>query len=246
MPSEFDPHSLAARITSLYRDELAERPTGYLEEHAQPKAVRRHVDVFSWYAGSLPESGAVLDWGCNHGPDLCLLREAFGDRFELHGCDFAAPDTYPAFRAHARAEYRQLADPVALPYPSNHFAAVVASGALEHAAMDYESLKELNRVLRPGGLLVVSYLPNRWSFAEWRRRASGGGHLKLYDKRQLRELLLRAGFWTPRVGDHASLPDRFARGGVGAFARRQLRRLASIVPQGHSVLCCLATKRVGF
>src|SRR4051812_37448356 len=87
--------SLLAR---LYAEQLALTPeVAYLRSHARPKVIAGQVAVFDWYRRLLPASGRVLDWGCNHAPDSCLVREWAGDRFELHGCDFQEPNGYAAF-----------------------------------------------------------------------------------------------------------------------------------------------------
>src|SRR5206468_37127 len=90
-------------------------------------------------------------------------------------------------RRRLRADTRsaRLTDPVRLPYPDGTFDAVVGSGVLEHTAMDGESLKELYRVLRTGGLLVVTFLPYAYSWDEWYRRnvAKAGYHRRLYTRR---------------------------------------------------------------
>jgi ubiquinone/menaquinone biosynthesis C-methylase UbiE len=52
-----------------------------------------------------------------------------------------------------------LSEIVKLPYPDDSFDAVLASGVLEHVPLDYESLKELHRVLRVRGRMIVTYLP---------------------------------------------------------------------------------------
>jgi hypothetical protein len=80
--------------------------------------------------------------------------------------------------------------------------AVIASGVLEHVPMDYESLKELYRVMKPGARLIVTYLPNRASVEEWRLRHRNGrrGHRRLYSRSQIRRLLLHCGFWPLTAG----------------------------------------------
>ncbi len=83
----------------------AQNPTGenlYLREHSQPNILASHVHAFCWYACHLPERGTVLDWGCNHGPDSCLLRTTFGDNLELRACDVGEPARFSAFFAHTR------------------------------------------------------------------------------------------------------------------------------------------------
>ena len=145
----------------------------------------------------LPQSGAVLDWGCQHGPDSCLLRSAFGDRFALFACDFVPADRYPSFYACADSSYTQLTETAALPYNAGTFDAVIGSGVLEHVAMDYESLREVHRILKPGGVFVITYLPNWLSANEWWRRVvrQRDFHRRLYGVLETRQLLKRAGFY---------------------------------------------------
>jgi SAM-dependent methyltransferase len=241
-------------LADLYRQELADEPTAYLLEHSRPPVILHQVNVFAWYSEHLPPAGRVLDWGCNHGPDLCLLRSAFGDRYELHGADFAPADAYPAFRRYAGAVYQHLTDPLQLPFPPNHFDAVIASGVLEHVAMESESLKQLHRILRPGGLLVISYLPYRWSVSEAYRRwvLKKDFHRKRFDLGQLNRLLMSCGFLPDEIRTQGFVPHLFSIWHEKRGVEATLRRAASVVRQAitpafqHSVVCALARKRVAF
>lgn len=188
--------TLTSLLRGLYRDQLAFEPgNAYLQTHAKDRVVESQVRTFEWYAPYLPPGGTILDWGCNHMPDSCLIRESFGERFDLHACDFPEPGRFRAFADFCRADYRRIVGPVALPYDDGAFDAVIASGVLELTAQDYESLRELYRVLKPGGIVAVSYLPNRFSVGEWRLRRTRkpGFHVRRYGFGEATTLLLRAG-----------------------------------------------------
>ena len=62
------------------------------------------------------------------------------------------PDLYEAFFEYSGLRYRRLEHSNLLPYEDSTFDMVIASGVLEHVPMDYESLKELYRVLKLGRL----------------------------------------------------------------------------------------------
>lgn len=181
-------------LLGLYEKQLREDDHPYLAEHARPACVKSHVRVFEWYSRYL-RPGRVLDWGCHHGPDSCLLRARFGEGMELHGCDFHGTERFGVFRGYSGVDYRQLRDPFGLPYQEEYFDAIVASGMLEHAAMDNECLKEAYRVLKPGGRLVITYLPNAWSIQEWLLRVRGAdAHLRRYTRHGFTRQLLHHGF----------------------------------------------------
>jgi SAM-dependent methyltransferase len=203
-PAEPSPAELEALLANLYRRQRAKSSDnhGYLAEHARPACIANQVRTFRLYRPYLPERGMVLDWGCCHAPDSCLLRACHGDRLDLYGCDFAPPRTFRVFHRFAQLKYAALADNVSLPFVSGMFDAVIGSGVLEHTAMDRESLKELYRVLRPDGTLVVTYLPNRLSVHEWVRRVvrRRDFHRRLYGLAEARKMLLSAGFYPLEAG----------------------------------------------
>jgi SAM-dependent methyltransferase len=200
-------------LARLYDEYLAsDGADGYMQAHADPAVVYHHVNVFGWYAAHIARGSCVLDWGCNHGPDSCLLRHRFGDELDLHACDFAPADAFGPFRDYARPKYTRLTDPIKLPYADGSFDAVVASGTLEHVAMDGESLKELYRVLRPDGILVVTYLPYEYSWSEWRLRSRNapGHHRRRYTFGGLDRLLITHGFLPEQMDFQGLLPNRIA------------------------------------
>jgi SAM-dependent methyltransferase len=59
----------------------------------------------------------------------------------------------------------------ALPFANGSFDAVAATGVLEYAESAPDAVNELARVLRPGGLAVLS-IPNRYSWHGFSRRVS--------------------------------------------------------------------------
>ncbi len=60
-----------------------------------------------------------------------------------------------AERENIAAEF-EVADAQRLPYPSSYFDKVVCSSSLEHFSEDIVALKEVNRVLKPNGILVLT------------------------------------------------------------------------------------------
>lgn len=194
---------LEKMLADLYQQQLAAYPdNAYLLEHAQPDHIRNQVMTFAWYFPYIWGKATILDWGCRHAPDSCLIRECFRDHVELHGYDLCAPNEFAVFHNRAGLLFTPLEHPVIMPYGDATFEAVIASGVLEHVAMDYESLKELFRILKPDGMLIVSSLPNRWSWEEWVRRVvhRRGYHQRRYGMGELRFMLQRTGFVPLEIG----------------------------------------------
>lgn len=201
-----DQARLTTAVVRLMERSLEDDPSNpYIVHHSQPACVAGHVKTFCRYAPFLPDRGDVLDWGCHHAPDSCLLRTAYPNRFRLHGCDHVEPQRFARFHEYAALDYRQLSETVATPYAPDSFEAVIGSGVLEHVAMDYESLKELHRILKPGGVLIITYLPNWLSWREWVHRVirKRGFHQRRYGLAEAQTLLKRAGF-LPELAEHAN------------------------------------------
>jgi SAM-dependent methyltransferase len=234
--------ALGSLLAGLYRRQLEQLPgDDYLRAHSESAFLRGTLAVYRFYERWLPSQGRILDWGCRHAPDSCLIRARFGDGVTLDGCDVLNPSPYPVFLEYAGLRYQALSDAVRLPYGDGSFDSVIAAGVLEHVPMDYESLKELYRVLKPGGRLIVTYLPNALSVEEWRlRRRHAGFHRRLYTPSQLRSLLTHCGFWPPLIACQTQLDalpvERPALGLLRPVARAaQLHRLTSC-------LCAVAEK----
>jgi SAM-dependent methyltransferase len=86
-----------------------------------------------------------------------------------------------------------VGDILELPYPDASFDVVLASEILEHIPDDRGAMRELLRILAPGGMLVVTvprWLPERVCWALSREYHSNeGGHVRIYRADALRAAL---------------------------------------------------------
>jgi ubiquinone/menaquinone biosynthesis C-methylase UbiE len=131
----------------------------------------------------------ILDAGCGTGAAMALLlRRA--------ACRVTGVDSSETMLATARARLGDAACYLeasldGLPFEAGGFDAVLALNVLYFNGPDEAMLRELRRVLRPGGRLI-GYVTDRSTMQGW-AFASKGLH-RLYDAEGLKAACLRAGF----------------------------------------------------
>lgn len=124
--------------------------------------------VAQWLPGYLNAKGAdqrplrVLDAGCGDGVNLSGLRQIFTDLAGTH-CTFTGMDYNLLRLERASARYADVelteGDLTRLAVPDATYDCILCNHVLEHIADDTKALRELRRVLRPGGLLLLG-VPN--------------------------------------------------------------------------------------
>lgn len=112
---------------------------------------------------ALPSHPRVLDFGCGNGS----TTKAFLDSgIEAHGCDFRFKEGPDAARLAAENRLRLIApSPYRLPFEDASFDVAVSNQVFEHVKNYPETLSELARVLKPGGLSVHLF-PSKWKPVE--------------------------------------------------------------------------------
>ena len=95
--------------------------------------------------------------------------------------------------------------------PSDHFDAVISSGVLEHVrehgVQELASLKEINRILNPGGQLFIWMLPRHYSLLENLYNILGRSvHKYKYKKEQIVSMIEGAGLTVTCIDAHGFFP----------------------------------------
>lgn len=104
--------------------------------HAKLGLVRRVAGV-----------GRLLDVGCGEG---LFLEQASRVGFDCWGCDYGLRSAYPDG---VRVRTGTLDAENGLPFPDNHFDVVTCWAVIEHVRLPHLAVREMCRVLRPGGFL---------------------------------------------------------------------------------------------
>lgn len=137
----------------------------------------------------------LLDVGCSSGALLLVANE----------CGYEALGAEPAEKAAKTAKdlgfdifpgYLQDAH-----FPDNHFDVITLFEVIEHLIEPAVLLCEIQRVLKPGGLLLigtgngdswtVNFLQNKWEYFDIR---SHGGHISFFNPKSLNILATDCGF----------------------------------------------------
>jgi SAM-dependent methyltransferase len=95
-------------------------------------------------------NGRLLDFGCGDKPYIKLIEveEYIGLEIETNN-----PDQISEADAYYDGKY--------IPFKDNHFDSVLSSEVFEHVFNLEQILKELNRVLKPGGHILIT-IPFVW------------------------------------------------------------------------------------
>ena len=114
----------------------------------------------------LREGDRVLDAGCGTGRALPALRAAVGPSGVVVGADLTPAMLQAAVRAgRSRDGQLLLTDVAALPLRSETLDAVFAAGLIAHLPQPAGNLRELARVVRPGGRLALFHPIGRAALA---------------------------------------------------------------------------------
>ncbi|MDO8748137.1 MAG: methyltransferase domain-containing protein [Candidatus Omnitrophota bacterium] len=153
---------------------------------------------------------SILDCGCGDGLYLKTIKELFGVAifgFDLNGGSLRLAQGYTKDMGVPLVQGRIGA----LPYKDNSFSKIFSTEVLEHVEDDLGALKEILRILKPEGMLIIT-VPNHnypflWDPLNWmlercldKHIKSGfwagiwNMHLRLYYREEIEALIRQAGF----------------------------------------------------
>ncbi|WP_053227125.1 class I SAM-dependent methyltransferase [Solirubrobacter soli] len=166
--------------------------------HNELLAMLRSDDDHWWYRGRrrvvraeleqlpIPCHARLLDAGCGSGRTLDVLAD-FG---HASGIDLSE-DAVDVARSRGHTDVH-VAPVEAIPYADGTFDLVTCLDVIEHTRDDDVALRELRRVSRPGGLLLVTVPAYQ---ALWSHHDEANMHYRRYERRSLR-CAAEASGWT--------------------------------------------------
>jgi ubiquinone/menaquinone biosynthesis C-methylase UbiE len=171
-------------------------------------SVQQYRPAYQLFRKYVPAGARVLDWGAGNGHFSYFLMRSGYKTFGFSFDDMPAvgsalgPGTY---------EYRRGSDAVRLPFEDHSFDAVSSIGVLEHVREtggdETASLREIRRVLRPGGVFICVHFPNKYSWIEFlARRLDRSSHRFKYAQEDILRLTGGAGLKVIEMARYGALP----------------------------------------
>jgi ubiquinone/menaquinone biosynthesis C-methylase UbiE len=161
-PGPFD--GLMGRTAELWDSVLGRRMSLRMERIILPGA-RWNQEVYAtWLKSHVSGTTRWLDAGCGHRllpPDFeTLERELIGTAKMVVGLDL----NVNSLQMHQTLNHRTCSSLESLPFPDHSFDLVTCNMVVEHLPDPCQTFRELGRVLRPDGVLLV-HTPNVWNYA---------------------------------------------------------------------------------
>lgn len=205
MVHDHDPVAQAASGNSWYTDDQFAKQLG----HPGMKAtIENRWCIFGralreYFSDKKPNNEwRLLDVGCGDGINLVGINriiESQGWHAALYATDYNPLRVERASRFPFVREVRQ-ATIQNIPYPDSWFDVLLCNHVLEHIRDDEIALRELNRVLRPGGLMILGVPNEGCALARLRNHVLQRSilrttdHVNFYTGVQLNGMLCKAGF----------------------------------------------------
>lgn len=162
--------------------------------------------------GRLDKRLRVLDLGCAEGHFAAALAR---DGAEVVAVDVAEEPLRRARARHPELDLRLTESEAPLPLEDSSFDVIWAGETIEHVADTGAWLSDVRRVLRSGGLLLLT-TPDHGILSRLRLASSGrafeahfdprADHLRFYTRRALADLLADFGFEDVAVAGRGGLP----------------------------------------
>ena len=206
-PSDLD---ILAELQSLSADDPR------LLQFLTPVTAFQYLPLYALVRQYVPRGGHTLDWGVGNGHFSYFLQRA---GYRVSGFDMEPCPALCARFTPGSYDFRtgDPAHPSRLPFADKSFSAVISVGVLEHVretgGTERASLREVARVLQPGGVFVCFHLPNRDSWIEaMLRRLGRWGHPYRYSRDEIERMSEETGFAIRVIKRYAALPRNILSG----------------------------------
>jgi SAM-dependent methyltransferase len=199
-----NPQPVHEDVKSLYLRKTADSQADFYSRTVSPAQIFEYDRILRDVRELAPTASRLLDLGCAAG---YFMERAGVAGFEPYGIDLAPwVETIAAKRGVANVRAASLHD---ARYPDGFFDAVHSSQVFEHLPHPHHELREITRILRPGGLLYLN-VPNYRCLSILLGRDdfelnTPPEHLTYFTPRTLSGLLSKAGFEVIRTAAYGGV-----------------------------------------
>lgn len=140
----------------------------------------------------------ILDFGCNTGAAAKRFSKA---GHQVTGVDISSSAIEVSKIEVPRAKFIVLESENQLPFVDGSFDVCFASEVIEHVFDVRGCIREIYRILSPGGLFLITVPYHGWlknlgviSFNFEKHFSPQGGHIRFFSKKSMKEALVNEGF----------------------------------------------------
>ena len=192
----------AMETKSRFFDDRAE----HWEETCYPAPVRERLDHLILEFGVRPGE-RVLDVGTGPGILLPYLRRRIGKSGRICAFDLSFGMIRKAYaKPRAPRDVLARADVHAIPFKGNGFDRVICFAAFPHFGNPERAMREMGRVPRTGGMLIIAHLLSREELAAHHATHAFVARDRLPENHRMKALFLKAGFSPPHI---INLPGKY-------------------------------------
>jgi ubiquinone/menaquinone biosynthesis C-methylase UbiE len=155
-------------------------------------SIHQYYLLYSLFELYVPIGSEVLDWGAGSGHfTYFLIRSGYNST----SFGFNNPGLFENQATNLKLNFIQgnANEPTLLPFSDEKFDAVSSVGVLEHVrefgGSEEGSLREINRILKTGGIFCCYHFPSKYSWIEFLSRAIGRwSHQYRFSKADINQL----------------------------------------------------------
>ncbi|PPJ63020.1 class I SAM-dependent methyltransferase [Cuspidothrix issatschenkoi] len=187
----------------------AEYPNCDLSQFQSLISANQYNQLYLILSKYIVKGSKVLDWGCGNGHFSYFLLTA---GYQTDGFSFNDFSLRQYLKLNYNFKLGNRQEPKILPYANNQFDAVVSVGVLEHVretgGNEIDSLKEIYRILKPGGYFICYHFPNQFSWIETISAyiPNKHHHEYRYNKRMINNLCQQSGLEILELKRYGFLP----------------------------------------
>ena len=136
----------------------------------------------------------ILDIGCGNGNVIKMLEAQRPGHY--YGADLSREMLKEARKRVSKEVVLKLADAVDLPFDDESFDIVICNASFHHYEEPKKAISEMNRILRPGGALILGdpTLPLFRRLFNWALKWGKAGDVWIYGKKDILPLFRSGGF----------------------------------------------------